>query len=77
MSESHEVEESSSDIIVQETASKIISNKRSKQRSPLKDSKIESKPLLKDDAVGSTDKIDLKTTSKKSINKIGVQKIPT
>ena len=74
MSESHEVEESSSDIIVQETDSKIISNKR---RSPLKDSKIETKPLLKDDAVGSTDKIDLKTTSKKLINKIGVQKIPT
>ena len=35
MSESHEVEESSSDIIVQETASKIISNKR---RSLLEDS---------------------------------------
>jgi len=59
MSESHEVDDESSDVIVQETATKVVTNKRKNR-----DSKLESKPLLKDD-VGSTERIDLKTTSKK------------
>ena len=72
MSESHEVDDESSDLIVQETATKVVTNKRKSR-----DSKLENKPLLKDDAVGSTERIDLKTTSKKSTNKVGVQRVPT
>ena len=56
MSESNDMVESSSDqIILEPPRSKDYGNKRSRDRLP----------LIKDGAVGSTESIDLKTTSKK------------
>ena len=56
MNESNNMVESSSDqIILEPPRSKDYGNKRSRERLP----------LIKNDAVGSTERIDLKTTSKK------------